>query len=184
MIATEWVTAGRPFVARRRIDGDPAGLLPLGLPLPPSMGKRRIGFCLQPEGVVRVEPPPLLSVAMTAAPAGWQEPIGRLLALDAETRCFGSLAWEHLTGLAYLAPASDLDLLWRPVDEAACRRLLAALALLVPGLPMRLDGEIVAADGTAVQWREALDGTALLMAKSMERVALVEQGAFLAGLAA
>jgi hypothetical protein len=41
-----WARAGYPLVVRRPACGDPAGRIPLGLPLPPACGKRRIAMTL------------------------------------------------------------------------------------------------------------------------------------------
>ena len=107
-----WVRAGRPFIVRRPGCSDPAGKIPLGLPLPPSHGKRRIAVALDAGEIIEQKPPPLLADAAASAPSAWQETIGRLLRLYPQTRTFGSLAWQHLTGLSYLSDHSDLDLLW------------------------------------------------------------------------
>ncbi|EKM98021.1 malonate decarboxylase-specific holo-ACP synthase [Acidocella sp. MX-AZ02] len=49
--------------------------------------------------------------------------------------CFGGLAWQHLTGLAYLSPSSDLDTLW-PLNTADMAPGLAAdLAQAARGRP-------------------------------------------------
>jgi phosphoribosyl-dephospho-CoA transferase len=56
----------------------------------------------------------LRSAARVADPS-WRPTIASLLAVGARTgvepSVFGSLLWEHLTGLAYLTPHSDLDVL-------------------------------------------------------------------------
>ncbi len=92
-------------------------MIPLGLPLPPSHGKRRIAVALAPGELITHAPPPLLADAATAAPASWRQTIDLLVRLLLETRTFGSLAWQHLTGLPYLSDGSDLDLLW-PLSSA------------------------------------------------------------------
>ncbi|WP_245286679.1 malonate decarboxylase holo-[acyl-carrier-protein] synthase [Bradyrhizobium sp. ARR65] len=106
-----WAHAGRPLVVRRPARSDTAGLVPLGLPLPPSHGKRRIAISLAAVDIVAAAPPPLLAEAAAAAPASWRATIDRLVQLLPETRVYGSVAWQHLTGLPYLSDSSDLDLL-------------------------------------------------------------------------
>src|SRR5262245_50233925 len=150
-----WAEAGYPLVVRRPSARDVSTEIPLGLPLPPSHGKRRIALALQPAGVVRSCPPPLLADAADAAPAGWHDCIRRLLDLDPSTRTFGSLAWQYCTGLPYLAEGSDLDLLWQA--RAGLEDLLARIDAILRAAPMRIDGEVIGAAG-GVQWRELLQG--------------------------
>ena len=176
-----WADAGRPLVARRAAEGDPPHLTPLGLPLPPAQGKRRIAVTLAPADVADADGPPLLADAAAAAPAGWRDSIARLVALDPLTRVFGSLAWQHLTGLPYLSAGSDLDLLWRlpPGDEMDA--LLAGIAAIARDAPMRIDGEITGAVG-GVQWRElAESGVGDIAVKGLHEISLMSRAEFLAG---
>ena len=71
-----------------------------------------------------------------------------------ELRVFGSVAWEALTGLRYLTPASDIDLLWWPADAAQVAEVIALLRAWESGHGIRADGEVEFDDGTAVAWRE------------------------------
>jgi phosphoribosyl-dephospho-CoA transferase len=152
-----WARAGRPLIVRRPSCSDAAGMIPLGLPLPPSHGKRRIAVALAPGEIVTSAPPPSLADAAAAAPCPWRETIDLLLQLLPETRTFGSLAWQHLTGLPYLSDGSDLDLLWPLSSARQAGTLPSDIAWIANQAPMRLDGEIVGAAG-GVQWRE-LTGT-------------------------
>ncbi|WP_333953285.1 malonate decarboxylase holo-[acyl-carrier-protein] synthase [Sphingomonas aerolata] len=84
--------------------------------------------------------------------------------MDPDTRCFGSLAWAHLTGLAYLSPGSDLDLLWTVADQRTATARARALLTIGATAPMRIDGELLTPQGHAVQWREwASDAPELLV---------------------
>ncbi|PZO75873.1 MAG: malonate decarboxylase holo-[acyl-carrier-protein] synthase [Sphingomonas taxi] len=167
-MVVDWVGSGRPLIARRPICDDMAGRVPLGLPLPPSLGKQRLAFAVQPDAIVSDALPPLLSDALREAPAAWQATIAALVVLDPETRCFGSLAWEHLTGLPYLSETSDLDLVWRVSKADAAARLVTALARIDAAAPMRLDGEIVTPKGLAVQWRELAFAAPELLTKAAD----------------
>jgi len=176
-----WVRAGYPLVVRRPACGDPAGTIPLGLPLPPAYGKRRIAVTLAREDIVHAGPPPLLVEAAAAAPAGWRDCIDRLLHLDPQTRTFGSLAWQHLTALPYLSEGSDLDLLWQLPSEADVEALLAEIAAIARAAPMRIDGEVVAAAG-GVQWRELRgDDAGEVLVKGPRDVRTMTRAEFLAG---
>ena len=170
----DWAARGWPVIVRRRVPGDDAGPIPAGLPLPPSFGKRRIGLALRPDAV-QARPGLTLSEARAAAPAAWHPTLDALLAHGAVhgrvARVFGGLLWQALTGLPYLSPASDLDLLWAgPVDPA----FLDGLADIAMPAPMRLDGEIDLADGFAVNWRElhAAGPGDTVLAKGLERLEL------------
>ncbi|MHC2438760.1 malonate decarboxylase holo-[acyl-carrier-protein] synthase [Bradyrhizobium sp. USDA 4451] len=152
-IIAEWARADRPLIVRRPACSDGAGMIPLGLPLPPSHGKRRLALALAPGDIVASAPPPLLADAAATAPTQWRETIGHLVRLVPETRTFGSLAWQHLTGLPYLSDNSDLDLLWPLASARQAQSLPSDIAAIAAQAPMRLDGEIVGRAG-GVQWRE------------------------------
>ncbi|OAF07262.1 malonate decarboxylase holo-[acyl-carrier-protein] synthase [Bradyrhizobium neotropicale] len=174
-----WARADRPLIVRRPACSDAARLIPLGLPLPPSHGKRRIAVALAPADIVASAPPPLLADAAAAAPAAWRETIHLLLNLLPQTRTFGSLAWQHLTGLPYLSDSSDLDLLWPLSAAKQGHTLLSDIAQIAKQAPMRLDGEIVGSAG-GVQWRE-LAGTDEdeVLVKNSTGVANTTRAAFL-----
>ncbi|SFL44571.1 phosphoribosyl-dephospho-CoA transferase [Methylorubrum salsuginis] len=151
-----WAASGWPLILRRRAPGEDRARVPLGLPLPPTLGKRRIGFALPP-GILTPCPAPTLAETRAAAPPAWHSTLDALLALGARhglVPCpFGGLLWQALTGLPYLTATSDLDLLWR-VAGPLPNTFLGELAALAATAPMRLDGEILLPDGGGVQWRE------------------------------
>lgn len=167
-----WARAGHPLVVRRYHPGEARDALPLGLPLPPRDGKRRIGLAL-PFGAVSRRAPPSPAAVRDVAPEPWRPTLDALGALAG--RCgvacqpFGSLLWQALTGLPYLAPASDLDLLW--MAEEVAPALLDGLARIDAGAPMRLDGDVVMPDGGGINWRElhAAAGGAVLV-KHLDRL--------------
>jgi hypothetical protein len=53
-LVIEWVDQGWPLITRRAIHGEADGL-PLGLPLPPFAGKRRLAFLMQPDDIVATD---------------------------------------------------------------------------------------------------------------------------------
>jgi phosphoribosyl-dephospho-CoA transferase len=117
------------------------------------------------EAVIASEEPPLLSDARRAAPASWHSVITKLVTSDVKVRCFGSLAWELLTGLPYLSESSDLDLLWRIDGASNADALVDEIALIEAYAPMRIDGELVAPSGLAAQWREWRSGVSEILVK-------------------
>ncbi|MDR7040260.1 phosphoribosyl-dephospho-CoA transferase [Methylobacterium sp. BE186] len=182
---SDWARRGFPVIVRRRHPGEAAGTVPVGLPLPPADGKRRIGLALPP-GAVRPREALAAAQAVEAAPEAWR-PV--LTALDGLGRChgavprlFGALLWQSLTGLTYLSAHSDLDLLW-PIAGAVPPDLLRGIADIEAGAPMRLDGEILLPDGSGVNWRElhAAEPGGTVLTKRVEGVALRSAEAVRAG---
>jgi phosphoribosyl-dephospho-CoA transferase len=175
-----WAEAARPLIVRRLVPGETGDDIPLGLPLPPADGKRRLGLALPANALERVPPPSLADVAGDA-PSQWLPTIGTLVALGRDHRIpprpFGSLLWQSMTGLTYLSASSDLDLLW-PCPGAVPASLLDRLGAIADAAPMRIDGEILLSDGTGLHWRElrdAPDGGSVL-AKSVGGLAMVDVG--------
>jgi phosphoribosyl-dephospho-CoA transferase len=178
-----WAARGWPLIVRRPAPGETG--IALGLPLPPSAGKRRIALSVPPERIAAYASLPGLDEAAGRAPAAWRACLGDVSALAARhrvsCRVFGALAWQTLTGLAYLHAGSDLDLLFDvPADTRALDALLDGLATLAEQAPMRIDGELVRDDGAGVNWRELHAGGEVAM-KTATDVVLCAPGAFLAG---
>ncbi|MCJ2126303.1 malonate decarboxylase holo-[acyl-carrier-protein] synthase [Methylobacterium sp. J-077] len=171
-----WAEAGRPLIVRRRIPGEGRAAVPLGLPLPPGDGKRRIGLALPAEHLTRMAGPSLAEAA-SHAPKAWQATIAAAVALGEryalKPRPFGGLLWQAVTGLTYLTEASDLDLLW-PCQAPVPTGLLDGLASIADKAPMRLDGEILLPDGTGLHWRELRDAPegGTVLAKGLDGLAM------------
>jgi phosphoribosyl-dephospho-CoA transferase len=179
-----WVDRGWPLVARRAAPDEADGL-PLGLPLPPVAGKRRLALLMQPGAVVSSTAPPKLTAAFDVAPEIWKPTLGGVLGLGvrygAEVRVFGSLAWRMLTGLDYLTASSDLDLLLPLPRAGDLAGLIAGLAAIEGSAPMRLDGELVREDGAAVNWREIHAGAREVLVKTIREVMLCSTADFVSG---
>jgi len=175
-LLTGWASQGWPLIVRRSLPDEHGAGLPLGLPLPPSAGKRRIALWAQPEDIASIAPLPCLADAVEAAPQAWRPCLQELLALTqqhgVQLRVFGSLAWQQLTGLTYLGPGSDLDLVWTLPRRERIGQLVAGLAEIESRAPMRLDGELVRADGAGVNWRELHAGAQELALKTATDVVL------------
>ena len=171
----EWLALGRPLIARRPVSGAREGMVPLGLPLPPSICRQRLVITVPPEWVMAWENPPLLSDAMTVAPPAWHRTIAALVEVDRDVRYFGSLAWEYLTGLTYLSDTSELDLLWQVPAKGGADGVVAAIARIEAEAPVRIDGELLTPAGLAIQWREWTSGAPHLLAKAGDGARLVAQ---------
>ncbi len=187
-----WRAAGWPATVRRSETGLAPGEVAIGFAMPPRPdggGKLRVGCRVELADVQRRTRALALVGALDAVPSAWRE---RLAALEREAAgaglglaVYGSVALEALTGQRYLTPASDIDLLLRPLNHAQLMAGLDLLARYAASLP--LDGEIVFPDGRAVAWKElraafaSAPGTRVL-AKGLERVALVAPGDLIATL--
>ena len=157
-----WRREDWPLVARRPdVDAaDAAGLVSLGLPLPPCPvnGKVRIALRVPAGAVLRSSEALTLVSVLPALPPRWQAGAAALTAQAAAQhillRVYGSAAWQSLTGLHYLGPRSDIDLLFYPDSLAALEAGAALFQRHAEHLP--LDGEIVFPSGRAVAFKEWL----------------------------
>jgi phosphoribosyl-dephospho-CoA transferase len=182
-LLAEWADRGWPAIVRRRGEGDDRHQVPIGVPLPPLAGKRRVSLLIPPDGVLQSSLPPSLHAMAEVADPGWRSTIDALVAVgarnDVEPAAFGSLLWQHLTGLAYLTPNSDLDVLWPIPPGLAVRSLVCSIAAVQREAPVRIDGEIVFPDGSAVNWRELWNAyqaadRATVLAKTIEGVEILD----------
>ncbi len=142
---------------------------------------RRIAVQVPAVAICNVSSPPRLADLASSAPLAWRATIDRLLELDAGARAYGSLAWQHATGLGYLSATSDLDLLWRCAAGSSCETLLAGIAAIERQAPMRIDGEVMVADGGAVHWRELQSGAAEVLVKRVDDVVVLPRRTFMSG---
>ncbi|MGA2998999.1 malonate decarboxylase holo-[acyl-carrier-protein] synthase [Bradyrhizobium sp.] len=172
-LVIEWVDRGWPLITRRAMHGEADGL-PLGLPLPPFAGKRRLSFLMLSDDIVATARPLQLSSTIDVAPEPWRHTLDQVAELASrhgvEARVFGSLAWQTLTGLDYLTDGSDLDLLLPVSRGSDLVRLTAELAAIEAVAPMRLDGELVRDDGAGVNWRELHAGVGEVLLKTSSGV--------------
>ena len=151
------------------------GAVTLGVALPKSGRCSRIAFRV-PMGAVREFQPPLaLREVIVSAPAAWQ---AELAALDQalasfSPRVYGSVAWQCLTGEAYLTAESDIDLLLAPKSLAELEATLEALTAFQPRTVLKLDGEVLLPGGGAVAWRELARRPRTVLVKSLRAVELV-----------
>jgi len=164
----DWLSHERPLIRTRIRPDDPPGWLPLGLPLPPSQGKRRLALCAPWDGLKSWSAPPLLLQVIDSAPPAWREGLIRLEQnarhLHLSLRVFGSLAWQYLTGESYLHESSDLDLLWSPADQTQLQAGLALLQMWERESGLRADGEVLLPAG-AVAWRELANSPSRVLVK-------------------
>lgn len=177
----KWADHHWPLIVRRPLPGETGGVS-AGLPLPPSAGKQRIALQLRCADIASVAPLPSLLDVIRVAPQGWRSSVRRLAELaqlyQVRSGVFGSLAWQRLTGLGYLGPDSDLDVVWSLPHRTQMTEFLAGLAEIESRAPMRIDGELTREDGAGVNWRELHAGASELALKSSAGVRLCSVAAF------
>jgi phosphoribosyl-dephospho-CoA transferase len=183
-VVARWSDRAWPTIRRRAMPGEASGVA-LGLPLPPSAGKKRLCFLVQSDDIISVARPPLLNDARASAPRAWWPALDRLDELaschSVEARVFGSLAWRALTGLDYVTDRSDLDLLLAVGRDTDLDRLVTNVAAIETDAPMRLDGELMREDGAAVNWREFHSGAGEVLVKDIEGIRLLDRELFISG---
>ncbi|MFA1671923.1 malonate decarboxylase holo-[acyl-carrier-protein] synthase [Rhizobium mongolense] len=153
-----WAERGLPVIVRRGAPGDDESAIAVGLPLPPTLGKLRLGFFIPPGHVAASVAALSVAEAARSAPAHLRPQLEAAAALGRRfglwPAVFGALLWQHLTGLAYLRPGSDIDLIWPVPRRESLDELLDDLAELDEAGPNRLDGEIILSTGEGANWRE------------------------------
>jgi phosphoribosyl-dephospho-CoA transferase len=177
-----WARNAWPLIVRRRNLSDTIGQ-PLGLPLPPYAGKRRIAVQLPSADIQSVTPLPAVTEVLGVAPVAWQSWLRELAGVaekySVHAGVFGSLGWQWLTGLNYLGPTSDVDIAWTLPGRDQIDSFLDELAQIDSRAPVRLDGELVRADGAGVNWRELHAGGAEVALKTATQVMLSSRAAFI-----
>jgi phosphoribosyl-dephospho-CoA transferase len=178
-LALRWADQGWPFVVRRRHPMESGDAVPLALPLPPMAGKQRIAVALEHCDITATADFPDVLDALNVAPHTWHPCLRQLHQTAARygirARVFGSLGWQYLTGLTYLGPRSDLDVLLTWPEAGRMHKLLGALAQIDSAAPVRLDCELIRSDGAGVNWRELHAGSTMLALKTASGVALVSR---------
>ncbi len=171
-----WIALGRPAVARRRDAGMAPDDVALAIALPAEQGRSRIALAAPASAIARVAPPLRLAEALASAPPEWAGPLSGLVAeagaAGVVLRVYGSLAWQHLTGEAYLRPGSDVDLIAPGGTGAERARSLALLRPWEAHACPRLDGELDLGEGRAAAWRELLSRAARVLVKGSDSVSL------------
>lgn len=156
-LVDQWADRGWPVIVRRDAVGEAGEGIAAGLPLPPSLGKLRLCFRVPADSVAKIAAVSPRAASLSV-PADLRPQLQAAAALGAQTgsrpALFGALLWQHLTGLAYVRPGSDIDLLWPAPRSEMLSALLDGIASIDEAGPARLDGEILLSGGAGVNWRE------------------------------
>lgn len=151
-VLREWLAHGRPLIVRRPCLSDDGLEAYLGLALP---GKKRMAFRVPLASVKSIEAPPIWDGKGTHNP-------GFVF------RLYGSRAWGLLTGLLYVTPDSDLDLLV-DIDSPAEWESFLSADLRLPD-ELRVDLEVIFGGDASFSWREYLGPAEDILIKSNRRV--------------
>jgi phosphoribosyl-dephospho-CoA transferase len=180
-----WQREDWPAVVRRRDADALPSVVSAGVALPPERDtgiKPRIALRVDASGIARRSPALPIAQVTTAAPPEWRVALDGLTenAHELELRAYGSLALQSITGLPYLTPSSDIDLLFAPATRAQLGTGIELLTAACGHLP--LDGEVVFPNGDAVAWKEWRDAATMgakVLVKSQYAVRLADPAALL-----
>ena len=174
-IASAWFAAGRPGIVRRPCVSD-AGDICLGIPLPPAEGKLRISCEVAESAILEVTEPPTLAACLARAPVLHRESLNalhdRLNGAGISANVVGSLAWETITGLAYLTNNSDVDLLFMVNGRSEFERLDRVLADWYSPTAGKYDLEIMLPNGNGFLWKEYRQSRTKMLVKGNSTVFL------------
>lgn len=154
-----WAEHGLPLVVTRQPSGarDVADEIALGLSAPQRWGRRRIALTVPRTDVLYFDEFPRIDQIGPSLPSAARAALRRLGAQlqerRATARVYGSHGWQHLTGLDHVRQGSDLDV-WVAVSDVHQADAVAAMLQGSRCTGLRLDGELVFDDDTAVAWRE------------------------------
>lgn len=153
-MARDWIAANRPLIVRRPCVSACGEFVSAGIALPPSIGKHRIPVEIPRTAIRSVSPPPTLEECLPPGPlhAAFQ-PLMEICGAE-NLRVFGSYAWEFLTGIEYVSPASDLDALLSIDSISDWRKALGVLSSWNPPEDRRVDLEIILRGDVSFLWKE------------------------------
>lgn len=180
-----WQSQSWPVIARRADANAASDEICLGLPLPPdedSGEKVRISLRVLAAHIKKATPAIELASVVRIMSGPLRAPLAALEhdAADMHLRIYGSLAMEAITGLPYVSPTSDADILFHPTSRRQLEDGIAVLSRHAALLP--LDGEIVFPGGAAVSWKEwqmAIEHPAKVLVKELRAVRLADTASLL-----
>jgi phosphoribosyl-dephospho-CoA transferase len=160
-----WLGRGRPLIIRRPCRSEDGKSVYVGLSLPPDPVKRRLSFRLPFSSLANVVEPPLWTECAEAFSdvSEMASPILTVIkAAKLPLQTFGSYAWQHYTGLPYVTPHSDIDLIV-PINRRDDWRRFRQLMSESQKTDQRVDLEIILNGDASFNWREfETPGTRLL----------------------
>ncbi len=171
LVLSHWKAFDLPLmVVRQCDDGQPLNLdaVALGLPAPTQWARKRIPLRIEAQALsihpAHPQLPTLQAVAGTLcgeyavpAQAFMRQLDAQLHTVGVLARVYGSYGWQTITALPYVHTRSDLDLCLSVQEAVHADAVCDVLHRLEPtqlNQRMRVDGELIFPDGTAIAWRE------------------------------
>jgi phosphoribosyl-dephospho-CoA transferase len=151
-----WLGRGRPVIIRRPCTSEDGQSVYVGLSLPPDPVKRRMAFRLPFSSLANVVEPPLWTECAEAFSKSSEmaDPILSVVqAAKLPLLTFGSYAWQHFTGLSYVTPNSDIDLII-PINRRQDWRRFRQWMGETQKTDQRVDLEIMLNGDASFHWRE------------------------------
>ena len=181
-----WQNQSWPVIVRRADNDAAPDEICLGLPLPPDEdtgAKVRISLRAHAAHIRKATPAIELAAVLRSSSNPLRAPLAALEheAAGMHLRVYGSLAMEAITGLPYVSPTSDVDILFHPTSRRQLEDGIAVLCRHAKLFP--LDGEIVFPGGAAVSWKEwrmAIAYPAKVIVKELRGVRLADTASLLA----
>jgi phosphoribosyl-dephospho-CoA transferase len=190
-----WAEKRLPLVVTRQPDLADTVSIAVGLPAPDRWNRRRLALRVARSDVLYFDEFPLADKAGSLVPVStrlaWRGLCANLKATGVNARVYGSYGWQLLSGLDHVRADSDIDL-WLSVSDLDQADAAVACLQSFASKRLRLDGELVFGDGTAVAWREwlawrsgrakgllvkTLGGGALVHAPTWQRMSAVAEAA-------
>jgi len=160
-----WLSRGHPVTIRRPCRSEDGKFVYVGLSLPPDPVKRRLAFRLPFSLLANAVEPPLWTECAEAFSESFEMTSRILSVIEAAKlplQTFGSYAWEHHTGLSYVTPHSDIDLIV-PINRREDWQRFRELMSEAQRTDQRVDLEIMLNGDASFNWREfEAPGTRLL----------------------
>jgi phosphoribosyl-dephospho-CoA transferase len=132
-------------------------LVCLGISAPVNMQRQRIQVLVELDQILCFDEFPLLDEVVRSLPASLRPSLNVLAEslsdIHCRARAYGSHGWQRITGQQHVHGSSDLDI-WIDVRDAEHADAIGDLLSAVGDQTLRLDGELVFPDDTAVAWRE------------------------------
>ena len=181
-----WQSRSWPLIVRRADADAGDDEICLGLPLPPDEDtgeKVRISLRARERHIKKATGAMELAAVLSSSSNPSRAPLAALErdAAGLRLRVYGSHAMEAITGLPYVSPTSDIDILFHPASRWQLEEGVATLSHHASRLP--LDGEIVFPGGAAVSWKEwriAMANPAKVIVKELHTVRLADTASLLA----
>lgn len=152
-----WAEKRLPLVVTRQDHPVNQKSIGLGLPAPSRWSRRRLALCVAHNDVLYFDEFPLAEKVLGLVPAptrsAWRGLCCDLKTIGVNARVYGSYGWQWLSGLDHVRTGSDIDL-WVSVSDADQADAVAACLQSFMSEELRLDGELMFRDGSAVAWRE------------------------------